>query len=535
MDSRWNLSTLIIFSHFSAKTFPHWVTFPHESMSLAGRRLRVDVVPVAEGSRVALTFGLRLSAFFWTSAFDLWTSSALGLLSMCFSLSAAPAPTDVRLITLDPGHFHAGLVQKFMYPQVSTVVQVYAPAGRDLQEHLYRIAAFNTRADQPTHWEEKVYTGPDFLERMLADKAGNVVVLAGDNTRKTEYINRCVGAGFNVLADKPMAITPTDFNLLRQAFSRAAADKVLLYDIMTERYDICSILLRELARMPELFGKLEKGTPEHPAVVMESVHHFFKEVAGKPLIRPAWFYDVRHEGEAIPDVGTHLVDTIQWVCFPDRALDWRRDIKVFEARRWSTKLTPEQFKRTTGLEQFPVFLVKDVGSDGALEVYANGEVAYILCGMHVRVTALWRYEAPPGASDTLNAWMRGTRCQLLIQQGAEQKYKPALYVQNVSLSDTNRFEQALQAAVATLNATWRGLELKRAGAAWEIVIPDKYRVGHEQHFAQVTEKFLRYLADGRMPAWEVPNMLAKYYTTTEAFRLSHTHSVQPQMNTDEHR
>jgi hypothetical protein len=36
----------------------------------------------------------------------------------------------------------------------------------------------------------------------------------------------------------------------------------------------------------------------------------------------------------------------------------------------------------------------------------------------------------------------------------------------------------------------------------------------------VTERFLRFLAEGKMPAWEVPNMLAKYYTTTEAYRLS---------------
>ena len=55
-------------------------------------------------------------------------------------------------------------------------------------------------------------------------------------------------------------------------------------------------------------GSSEKATPENPGVVMDSVHHFFKEVAGKPLIRPAWFFDVRQEGEAIPDVGTHLID-----------------------------------------------------------------------------------------------------------------------------------------------------------------------------------------------------------------------------------
>ena len=36
----------------------------------------------------------------------------------------------------------------------------------------------------------------------------------------------------------------------------------------------------------------------------------------------------------------------------------------------------------------------------------------------------------------------------------------------------------------------------------------------------MTEKFLRFLSEGKMPDWEVPNMLAKYYTTTEAYRLS---------------
>jgi predicted dehydrogenase len=439
---------------------------------------------------------------------------------MSTGLSAATT-NEVRLITLDPGHFHAGLVQKFMYPQVSPVVHVYAPAGPDLDQHLKRIEGFNTRADQPTHWEEKIYTGPDYLERMLKDRAGNVVVLAGNNARKTDYINRSVSAGFNVLADKPMAITPADFDLLRKAFTRAASRKVLLYDIMTERFEINSIIQRELARMPELFGTLQPGTPEQPAVAMESVHHFYKQVAGKPLIRPAWFYDTRQQGEAVPDVGTHLVDAVQWICFPDQALDWRKDVKVLNARRWSTKLTPDQFKRSTGLDRYPDYFKKDIDPDGNLEVFANGEVAYTLRGIHAKVSNLWRFEAPPGAADTHSSLVRGTRCHLLIQQGAEQNYKPVLYVENKSAAAPARFEQTLRAAIAKLNATWPGLDLKPAGASWQVIIPEKYHVGHEQHFAQVTEKFLQYLADGRMPDWEVPNMLAKYYTTTEAYRLGH--------------
>ena len=42
----------------------------------------------------------------------------------------------VRLLTVDPGHFHAALVQKIMYPQVSPDVHVYAPEGPDVLQHL---------------------------------------------------------------------------------------------------------------------------------------------------------------------------------------------------------------------------------------------------------------------------------------------------------------------------------------------------------------------------------------------------------------
>jgi len=45
----------------------------------------------------------------------------------------------VQIVTLDPGHFHAALVQKSMYPDVDSVVHVYAPEGNDLQYHLDRI------------------------------------------------------------------------------------------------------------------------------------------------------------------------------------------------------------------------------------------------------------------------------------------------------------------------------------------------------------------------------------------------------------
>ncbi len=438
-------------------------------------------------------------------------------------ISSAMGSDEVSLVTLDPGHFHASLVQKFMYPQVNPVVHVYAPDGLDLQEHLKRVNGFNTRADQPTHWQQQVYTGSDFLDRLLQDHSGNVVVISGNNSRKTEYIEKCIEAGFNVLADKPMAISPQGFARLCQAFKQAVREKVLLYDIMTERYEITNLLLRELAREPELFGELQKGTLDNPAVVMESVHYYFKEVAGKPLIRPGWFFDPAQEGEAIPDVGTHLVDLVQWECFPEQGLDWTRDIKVHAARRWATTLTRNQFQRVTGLADFPAFLQPGVRKDGALSVFQNGDVSYALRGVHAKVTALWKFEAPPGAKDTFYSMLRGSRTRLTIKQGAEQNYVPILYAENISTKEAaDAFERVLRAAVAKLCHSWPGLDVKPSGQnTWQILIPEKYSVGHEAHFAQVTQRYLDFLAKGEMPSWEVPCMLAKYYTTTEAYRLSH--------------
>src|SRR5258706_11771801 len=179
--------------------------------------------------------------------------------------------SKIRLITLDPGHFHAALIQKSMYPMVDSTVYVYAPDGPDVQGHLNRIKGYNNRPEAPTHWNEQVYRGPDFLEKMLSDhrpptngrgRQVGVVVISGNNQKKTEYIQKAIASGFHVLADKPMAIQRANFETIRSAFEEAAKNKVLLYDIMTERYEITNVLQRALSMLPELFGTLEKGTPE---------------------------------------------------------------------------------------------------------------------------------------------------------------------------------------------------------------------------------------------------------------------------------
>jgi predicted dehydrogenase len=428
------------------------------------------------------------------------------------------APARFRLVTLDPGHFHASLVQKFMYADVDPVVHVYAPPGDDVAEHLKRVESFNRRADSPTHWREEVYTGADFFEKMLAEKTGNVVVISGNNTRKTDYIVRALDAGFHVLADKPMAINAAEFARLQAAFATSAEKHALLYDIMTERFEITTILQRELSRQPALFGEIVPGAPDDPAIVMESIHYFSKVVAGAPLKRPQWFFDVKQEGEAITDVGTHLVDLVQWELFPDKILR-PADVEMLRARRWATPITREQFQRVTGAAEFPGFLRADV-KDGVLQEFSNTECTYRLRGVSARVVAEWRYEAPAGG-DSHHSILRGTNAKLEIRQNAAENFKPVLYVVQGDRAERPVAEPIVAAAVASLQAKFPGVGFRRAGAEWAITVPEKYDVGHEAHFSQVTEDFLGYLRAGRVPEWEIAAMLTKYATTTRAYELSH--------------
>lgn len=440
-----------------------------------------------------------------------------------FRMHAPTADGPIRLITLDPGHFHAALVQKSMYGDVDPTVHVYAPEGPDVQMHLDRIRTYNTRADNPTTWKEDVYRGPDFMAKMLVDRAGdragNVVVMAGNNRLKTDYIHQAVDAGFNVLADKPMVINGAEFSKLQESFTTAAKKKVMLYDIMTERYEITTMLQRAFSRQATLFGTLEKGTPENPAVTKESVHHFYKNVSGSILTRPAWFMDVAQQGEGIVDVTTHLVDLVQWECFPEQTLDYKKDVRLTSARRWTTDMRLSQFKAITKLPAFPDYLKKDVVQDSVLRVYSNGEINYQLKGIHAKVSVIWAYAAPAGGGDTHYSIMRGTKANLIIRQGAEQQYKPTLYIEPVKGS-TDQLGASLKNVLPAIQREFPGIDIKQTAAGWVVVVPEKYNEGHEAHFGRVMQNYLTYLKAGKLPAWEVPNMITKYYTTTQALALA---------------
>jgi predicted dehydrogenase len=446
-------------------------------------------------------------------------------MGLVFALAAGvveagdPAPT-VRLITLDPGHFHAALIQKSMYPGVSETVNVYAPLGPDLAAHLLRIAQFNERKDDPTRWRLEVHTGSDFLERMLRERPGNVVVLSGRNRGKIDRILACLEAGLNVLADKPWIIEAADLPKLQEALDTAEARSLVAYDVMTERYEIATLLQKELVADRALLGDVLIGTKGDPGVSMESVHHLMKTVAGVPNLRPAWFFDVGQQGEALADVGTHLADLVAWMLLPEQPVDYRTDIRILSAMRWPTVLTKDEFRRLTGEREFPEVLAPEVQND-QFAYFANGRVSYTLRGVNVRLTTRWEYEAPPGAGDTHAALVRGSRARIEIRQGPEERYRAELYVVPARPEQRQEVRAALEERIAALSSRFPGLAIQDAAAGMRVTIPDALRTSHEAHFAEVTTRFLGYLKDPKsVPAWEKTNMLAKYFVTTSGVELS---------------
>lgn len=436
------------------------------------------------------------------------------VLLLILAVGCGQQSDKIQWITLDPGHFHAALVQKTMYPEIDSEVHIYAPKGGDLDLHLARIEAYNQREESPTSWKSTVYEGDDFFEQLLNKEKVGVVMLSGNNQKKTEYILNAIEQGFHVYADKPMVIDPNEYQALEQAFQLAKEKKLMLYDIMTERSEITTVLQKELSQLRNVFGTLIEGNLEEPAIVKSSIHHYAKEVSGKPLIRPAWFFDVKQQGEGLVDVSSHLVDLTFWECFPQEAIQ-KEDITLLRAERWATPMSKKDFKQVTGLNSYPEYLIPYVEND-TLQVYANGAMNYTLKGHHAKVEVIWNFKAPQGTGDTHYSIMRGSKADLEILQTAEENYTPTLYLNPKEGFDT----MALQKAVDSLKNTYPGIALVSKANRWEVITPMELREGHEAHFAQVTRRYIEFYKKQKIPNWEITNMLTKYHLTTTALELA---------------
>ena len=244
-----------------------------------------------------------------------------------------------------------------------------------------------------------------------------------------------------------------------------------------------------------------------------------KVVAGAPLIRPVWFFDTNEQGEALTDIGAHLVDLVQWTAFPGQAIHYQTDVHVLSAQHWPTMISEADFKRVTGGTTFPKSLQGSV-RDGQLEYFCKILVSYTLREFTSRSTSPGIGNLPAGATPISPSIKAG--CP------ASRRGRPRRTIIAPSCTSCRTHPPIRRACSPPCRRSSlpcrpniRASPQKIWARKIRLTIPDALRVGHEAHFAQVTANFLSYMKNrATLPTWERPNMLAKYYVTTKGTELS---------------
>ena len=423
-----------------------------------------------------------------------------------------------RLTVIDPQHFHAALVQKYTHPGIDSVVHLFADSSATVDGYKQLITQYNTRGSEPTQWEIVDYFGADFLEKAFDPAAGNVVVLAGDNQRKIDYIQKSVQHGRDVFADKPLVINATGYRKLEALIEgNGEKEQVLVYDMMTERYDVKNQIVKSLLNNQDFSGGLLDVKDDDPAILFQSVHHFIKDVSGKPLLRPALFFDTEKQGEGLVDVTTHYIDLVQWMLSSETVIDIEKDVKLIGSQRWRTSLSKEQFQRSTGLSSFPPVLQKHVVGNDHIDVFSNGRMEYTFKGAPVSIDVRWHAESLDGRGDQFYAHFLTNRLKIEIKP--DEDGKTAVFI--TPNDGIPNFETQLKDALSNIgNLT--GLTAEKVSGGYKIIIPENLYLSHEDHFAKVLDGFLQYRKDGVLPAWEKSFILAKYYLTTKALEEAKT-------------
>ena len=425
------------------------------------------------------------------------------------------------LLILNPGHFHAALVLREHHPDLSKDVFVYSEDGPDLKRFMDLVTSFNQRDNNPTDWRIHVYTGKDFRLKLIDEKKGDIVVIAGKNDAKMADIEKLSRSGFYVLADKPWLISEQALPLLHKAVDPG---RPLALDIMTERFEITTILQKAFMAQEDIFGKIRIDPDGSPSIFKESIHHLYKIVNDQPLVRPPWYFDLSAQGDGITDVTTHLVDMTHWMLFPGVAIDFEKDIEMIEARRWPTSIPLEIYAKITQQDHFPDAAKSDVSGD-TLHYFSNGEVLYRVNDVPIHIRVIWNLEIPEGGGDTHQSLIKGTRSDLLVRQLPERGYKVELLI--APKENLNDVVAAVQKCLADWSATYPGLSMSIEGKNLLISIPDGLRTTHEEHFCQVRDMYLQYLARGDYPEETRASIVSKYTLLTEALKLALASPFEP--------
>jgi hypothetical protein len=399
--------------------------------------------------------------------------------------------TLYRALFYEPGHFHAALTLRTPNPRLAPDIHVYATPGPERDAFLTLVERFNTRTDRPTHWRLQVHDGAHLLQRVVEEGHGDFVVLAGRNDTKLETIAYLTQAGLPVLADKPWL---TDSRQLPYLAEVTTGPRVAM-DLMTGSYSLRTQVIAQMIHTPELFGTFVTHEAPEPAIDLASVHHLYKQVNGRPLQRPGWYYDTAIQGDGVVDVQAHMVAQVQAWVLGEAGGEMERDVVLDSARCWTTPVPLKLFRESTGLDTYPAALQPAV-RDGALQYACNSEIRYRLCGIRVCHRAEWRQREPEGTGDLHRLTLRGSLCEIRLRQEEATEYHATLHLHPVAGAV---LEPTLQRAFAQWQERFPGLAWTPAACGLRVLLPSGLDQGHESHFALALNAFLDHLDRGVYP------------------------------------
>jgi hypothetical protein len=314
------------------------------------------------------------------------------------------------------------------------------------------------------------------------------VVVAGRNDTKLETLAYLTQAGLPVLADKPWLTESRQLPFLAQV---TAGPRVAM-DLMTGSYSLRAQMIAQVVHTPELFGTFVTHEAPEPAIELASVHHLYKQVNGRPLQRPGWYYDTAVQGDGVVDVQAHMVAQVQAWVLGEAGGEVERDIVLDSARCWTTPVPLELFHASTGLDTYPAALQPAV-RDGVLQYACNSEIRYRVRGIRVCQRAEWRQREPEGTGDLHRLTLRGSLCEVRLRQDETTGYHATLHLHpgpGVVL------EPILHRVLAQWQERFPGLACTPAACGVRLQLPSALDQGHESHFALALNAFLDHLDRG---------------------------------------
>ena len=317
------------------------------------------------------------------------------------------------LMVLEPEHFHAALPFKQDLVSVSRDVYVFAHAGQALEQFVRWIETFTENPSHPSNWKLHLRISDNPLEQLLDERPGDVVIVAGRNNTKARTVDCLASEGLHVLADKPLVVEPEEFRYLHDAMNNGVG---CVADMMTCRYDPKWRLLSALVGCREVFGGFDTSLGD--SLTIESLHFLAKTVAGKPLRRPASYFDVDWQGWGIADVSTHYVD--QAFRLLHKHVGTAHEPRLVSSRAWPTEVSQADFCNITGEPDWSDKLSQYLNpACDVLSLYANGEFQFTVGNCSVRLRVDWKLRSMDKEPEGVNVGCYGTFAHLFLMRGKD--------------------------------------------------------------------------------------------------------------------